>query len=244
MAPGDTPLLWVVGLMAGLYAAVGHGGASGYLAAMAVIGLDPAVMRPAALLMNVGVTSWVMLRNWGIRSPDWRVFLPMILGSTPTAFIGAGLTLDTKAYKVAIALLLIMAASAMIVRARDTEYTVPAPFTAALFMGAVLGFVAGLTGVGGGIYLSPVLLILHWTDMRGSVTLAALFIWTNSLSGLAGYLIHFHSLPAGIPSLFLAALTGGMIGTELAARWLAPRHLRRLLGLVLLLAGIHTLAGL
>lgn len=234
-------LLLTILLTAILYSSVGHGGASGYLAAMVLFGLDPEVMRPAALVMNIGVSSLVLLRMSRIGAFDWDLFRPIAIGSIPAATLGGALHLDAGVYRDVMGGLLIVAACLMFLRARADEYTVPVRSGVALAVGAVLGLVSGLTGVGGGIYLSPLLLFLHWTDMRGSVVLAAMFIWVNSLAGLLGYMGASAGMPEGMLPMLLAAMGGALVGSELAARRLAPAGLRRLLGVVLLIAGGHSI---
>jgi len=206
-----------------------------------LFGLDPEVMRPAALVMNIGVSSLVLVRMSRVRVFDWGLFRWIALGSVPMAYIGGALDIDTGLYRDLMGGLLVLAAGLMLFHARADEYTVPVHPIVALLVGAGLGFVAGLTGVGGGVYLSPLLLLLHWADMRGSVAMAAMFIWVNSLAGLVGFLGTSAKLPDGLPSMFLASMIGALVGSELAARRLAPAGLRCLLGIVLLIAGGHSL---
>ncbi len=236
-------LLLAIAIMAVLYSSVGHGGASGYLAAMAVFGLAPETMRPAALLMNIAVASLVLWRMAGICRFDWSLFRPLALASIPMAYLGGAMALDREVYRALIGGFLLLAAMLMIMRAQKVEYTVPVRPLAALLAGAGLGFVSGLTGIGGGVYLSPLLLWLHWTDMRGSIVIAALFIWVNSLSGLIGYLLHSPLFPTEVWSMVPVAVVGAVFGSELAARRLPPTGLRRLLAMVLLIAGLHSLFG-
>ncbi len=227
--------------LAVLYSSVGHGGASAYLVAMTLFGVDPASMRPAALAMNLGVSSLVLLRMSRLRSLDWRLFQPIALGSMPMAYLGGMIELDPGLYRAFIGLLLLVAGLLMLIQARADEYTVPVRPAMALLVGCLLGFVSGLTGVGGGIYLSPLSLFLHWTDMRGSVPIAAMFIWVNSLAGLLGLASAGMTMPEGMPAMFIAAVSGAAVGAELAARRLAPVGLRRMLGVVLLIAAGHSL---
>ncbi len=236
-----TLLLLVIGVMAVLYSSVGHGGASGYLAAMAVFGLAPEIMRPAALLMNLAVASLVLWRMARVERFDWSLFRPLALASIPMAYLGGTLALAGEVYRIVIGILLLLAALLMIRQAQKAEYTLPASLFTVLLAGAGLGFVSGLTGIGGGVYLSPLLLFLHWTDMRGSVAMAALFIWVNSASGLFGVLAHAPVFTAEIWLMVLVAVMGAALGSELAARHFSPARLRHMLGLVLLIAGLHSL---
>ena len=230
-------LLITIIVLATLYSSVGHGGASGYLAAMALFDLPADVMKPAALIMNIFVATFVLWRLSRERYLKWRLFVPIAIGSVPFAYIGGGITLDGNYYKLLIGALLILAALHMIFRIPVHENNVPVKKWLALLFGAVLGFVSGLTGIGGGIYLSPLLLILSWTTMRESAAIAAGFILVNSIAGLSGYLGTSDQLPSGIPVLVLCALAGAILGARLVVRSASVTLLRRLLGVVLIIAG-------
>jgi uncharacterized membrane protein YfcA len=235
-------LLLFVAIAAMLYSSVGHGGASGYLAAMALFGLEPALMKPAALTMNIFVTVLVLWRIAGKGLFNWRLFMPFALASVPMAFIGGAFTLNSVAYKVMVGLALLLAMWRLLWEGGDRERTRAPALWVALPVGAVLGLVSGLTGVGGGIFLSPLLLLFHWTNMRGSIGIAAAFILLNSIAGLAGYASTATDWPSGIPVLVIAAVLGGLVGAELGARQLAPIHLRRVLAVVLAVAGTKMIA--
>ncbi len=231
-------LLALIALAALLYASVGHGGASGYLAVMALLGVAPAVMKPAALAMNIFVAGLVAWRLYRAGYFNARLFWPFALGSIPLAFVGGLLTLPGNFYRYLVGAALVLAAVRLLVEARDQPAQSVPPPALAVVVGAGLGFVSGLTGVGGGIFLSPLLLFLRWADMRHTAALSAAFILLNSLAGLAGHLAAGAGMPAGLPWMVLAALAGGAFGAELAVRRrLAPVKLRRLLGVVLMVAG-------
>jgi uncharacterized membrane protein YfcA len=235
-------LLLSVAVMAILYSSVGHGGASGYLAAMALFGLEPAMMKPAALTMNIFVTMLVLWRFSRTGPFNWRLFLPFVLASVPMAFIGGALTINSSAYRVLVGLALLMAMWRLLWEGADSDRIQAPALWVALPVGAVLGLVSGLTGVGGGIFLSPLLLLFHWTSMRGSVPIAAAFILLNSIAGLAGYAITATYWPVGIPMLVVTAMLGGLIGAEMGARRLAPSHLRKALAGVLMVAGVKMIS--
>jgi uncharacterized membrane protein YfcA len=235
-------LLLSVAVMAILYSSVGHGGASGYLAAMALFGLEPAMMKPAALTMNIFVTMLVLWRFSRTGPFNWRRFLPVVLASVPMAFIGGALTINSSAYRVLVGLALLMAMWRLLWEGADSDRIQAPALWVALPVGAVLGLVSGLTGVGGGIFLSPLLLLFHWTSMRGSVAIAASFILLNSIAGLAGYASTATQWPAGIPVLVVTAMLGGLIGAELGACRLAPAHLRKALAGVLMVAGVKMIS--
>jgi uncharacterized membrane protein YfcA len=234
-------LLAFITLAAALYSSVGHGGASGYLAAMALFGVAPVFMKPAALAMNIVVAGLVFYRLWRAGYFDARLFWPFALGSIPLAFVGGALTLPGGIYKVLVAVTLLVAASRLLWKAQDQEAASTPNIWVALACGAGLGFLSGLTGVGGGIFLSPLLLLLRWANMRSTAAVSAAFILVNSIAGLAGHATVAVAWPAQLPALMVAALAGAVIGSELAVRRLAPVTLRRLLGVVLVIAGAKLL---
>jgi len=235
-------LLALIFTAAVLYSSVGHGGASGYLAAMALMGLAPALMKPAALAMNIAVAGLVFVRLARAGHFDWRLFAPFAIGSIPLATIGGAYTLGDAGYKILVGVALLIAAARLFVEHTDTEPTGRPPRWAALAIGAVLGLLSGLSGVGGGIFLSPVLLFLGWTGMRSNAAMAAAFIVVNSAAGLAGYAASDKPWPAEIPMYVMTAVVGGAIGSELAVRRLAPVQLKKLLGVVLLIAAAKMIA--
>ena len=235
--PSISPwLLLLVATMAILYSSVGHGGASGYLAAMALFGLEPALMKPAALTMNIFVTLLVLWRLSRNGAFNWRLFLPFAVASVPMAFIGGAYTVDSSFYHIMVGLALLLAMWRLLWEGTDSDPIQAPALWVALPVGAVLGLVSGLTGVGGGIFLSPLLLLFHWTNMRGCIAIAAAFILLNSLAGLAGYASTATQWPAGIPMLVVTAMLGGLIGAELGARRLARRRLRKVLAVVVAVA--------
>ena len=230
-----------VAFAAALYSSVGHGGASGYLAAMALFGVTPVFMKPAALAMNIAVAGLVFYRLWRAGYFDARLFWPFALGSIPLAFVGGALTLPGGVYKILVAVALLVAASRLLWKAQDQEAASTPNIFLALACGAGLGFLSGLTGVGGGIFLSPLLLLLRWANMRTTAAVSAAFILVNSIAALSGHATVAVAWPAQLPLLMLAALAGALIGSELAVRRLAPVTLRRVLGVVLVIAGAKLL---
>jgi uncharacterized membrane protein YfcA len=226
---------------AALYSSVGHGGASAYLAAMALFGLAPAVMKPTALCLNLLVASLGTYRFWRAGFFSWRTFLPFAAASVPFAFVGGALTLPAGVYKPVVGVVLLFAAVRLFMHARalsrDDETRLP-PLWLASLLGAGIGFLSGLTGVGGGIFLSPILLLMRWADVRRTAAVSAAFILVNSAAGLLGNLASVRVLPAAIPYFALAALVGGLVGSELGSRRLPPLAVRRLLALVLVIAGV------
>jgi uncharacterized protein len=234
-------LLACIALAATLYSSVGHGGASGYLAVMALFGFAPVFIKPAALAMNIAVAGLVFYRLWRAGYFDIRLFWPFALGSIPFAFVGGALTLPGGIYKILVAMTLWVAASRLLWKTQDHAASATPNLWIALAVGAGLGFLSGLTGVGGGIFLSPLLLLLRWANMRSTAAVSAAFILVNSIAGLAGHATVAVAWPAQLPLLIVAALAGAVVGSELAVRRLAPATLRRLLGVVLVIAGAKLL---
>ena len=223
------------------YAAVGHGGASAYIAAMALAGVAPAEMRPVALLLNILVSSlgsWKFYRAGFFR---WRLFWPFAVVSIPMAYLGGAVTLPGQAYKVLVGVVLLYAAW-QLWRSGKTgeemrEVREP-PLGWAMLIGATMGLLAGLTGVGGGIFLSPLLLMLGWAGTKQTSAVAAPFILVNSLAGLAAIAMTKSSgLPGYVWLLVPAVLVGGWLGAEYGSKRFANPVVRRVLAVVLALAG-------
>lgn len=233
-------------LVALLYSSVGHAGASGYLATMALLSVAPDVMRPTALVLNVLVASIATVRFYRAGCFSWRAFWPFAVTSIPCAFLGGTLTLPSPLYKAIVGAILLVAAAKL---ARDTmrlpaeasadrSPRVRVPLGPALACGAMLGLLAGLTGTGGGIFLSPLLLLLGWADTRTTSGVSAPFILANSIAGLAGTFASLRALPSALPWWCAAVVTGGLLGAELGAKRLGTQWLRRLLCVVLVIAAL------
>ena len=227
-----------------LYSSVGHGGASGYIAAMALMGISPATMKPTALTLNIFVSVIATYKFYRVGAFSWRLFLPLVITSIPCAYIGGMLTLPSHLFKPLIGLVLIFAAWRSFKTANTYSQlplrTVPLPFL--MFAGAVLGLLSGLTGVGGGIFLSPLLLLFRWAETRVISGIAAAFILVNSISGLLGVMSKGVTLPAALPYWAVAAVIGGYIGAEYGSKRLTNPSIRKILALVLVVAGFKMLA--
>ena len=236
---GNSLIVLLIFFAALLYASVGHGGASGYLAVMALLSVAPETMRPAALILNVLVSSIALYKFYRVKAFSWQLLLPITVGSVPFAFVGGLISLPSHLYKPIVGLVLILAAWQIFVRAKgDSTQIHQRPSKIALVgMGAGLGLLSGLTGVGGGIFLSPILILMNWAETKMISGIAAAFILVNSLSGLAGVITKGFTLPEGLLFWALAAVIGGAIGAEYGSRRLANPIIRRLLALVLLVAG-------
>jgi uncharacterized membrane protein YfcA len=232
-------------LMAALYSSVGHAGASGYLAAMALVGLAPSVMKPTALTLNILVALIATVQFYRSGYFSWRIFLPFAAGSIPFAFVGGALTLPSHIYQRVVGAVLLFAAYRLWAhaRAQANAEARPAPLPVAVGLGAGIGLLSGVTGVGGGIFLSPVLLIAGWAETRQASGVAAAFILVNSIAGLAGHLASVRDVPDSIYLWGAAAVLGGVLGTELGRRRLPTVTLRRVLASVLVIAGLKMLLG-
>ena len=230
-------------LAAVLYSSVGHAGASGYLAAMGLVGVPAEVMKPTALVMNICVATIATLRFQRSGHFAWSIFWPFALGSIPLAFIGGALQLPGSLYKQLVGSVLLLSA-AHLLRTNPPGAALalrPVPRSAGILWGGVIGMLAGLTGTGGGIFLSPLLLFMGWGETRQTAGVSAAFILANSVAGLAGNLASVQALPAAMPWWAATAGAGGLVGATLGSRYLAATTLRRLLAVVLVVAGVKLL---
>jgi uncharacterized membrane protein YfcA len=229
--------------VATFYTTVGHAGASGYLAMMALLGLAPEVMRPTALVLNIFVASFTVYRFRSARFFSWNGLWPFLLGSVPFAAVGGIQSLSRGTYYLAMGIVLLFAAAYLVWRAfgsRATmeEHIVRVKTAPAVFLGCAIGFVSGLIGVGGGIFLSPILLMLNWAGPRTTAGISAPFILVNSAVALIAGSMTVQALPQQLPLLVAAALAGALVGT-----WLGLQRLQQK-GLLVTLAAVMSLAGL
>jgi uncharacterized membrane protein YfcA len=221
-----------------LYSSVGHAGASAYIALMALFGIEAAVMRPTALALNVIVASLASFRFIKAGLFRWRVLWPFLVTALPMAYLGGTIHLPSDVYRPLVGAVLWLSAARLLwprpLKVEQESSDPPLHF--ALPAGAAIGLLAGLTGTGGGIFLSPLLLFMAWAPTRTASGVAAVFVLANSLSGLAGQWTTLGSLPAELPLFAAAALAGGLLGTTLGIR-LPQRAILTTLGVVLLVAG-------
>ncbi|HEY2720769.1 MAG TPA: sulfite exporter TauE/SafE family protein [Chitinophagaceae bacterium] len=225
-----------------LYASVGHGGASGYLALMAIFSVAPDVMKPTALLLNLFVSLTSFIQFYRGRHFNWKIFLPFAIASVPMAFVGGLITIDAFIYKKILGILLLIPIIRFLffgnVRVQDIKKS---NLILSVFIGAAIGFLSGMIGIGGGIILSPVLLLLKWANMKQAAAISALFIFVNSLSGLAGQLtkgIHFN---ADMYVYVAIAFAGGVCGAYFGSMKFNHSILKYLLAVVLMVAAYKLL---
>jgi uncharacterized protein len=233
-------LFWLLlPIVAFLYASVGHGGASGYIALMMLFGVADTSIRPTALLLNIGVSLLSFAQFWQSGHFRWRIFLLFSIASVPAAYVGGLIQLDAFWYKKILAVLLLFPVLKMwgIFDNRQTEgATKPVFIPLALLIGATIGLFSGMIGIGGGIILSPVLLLLGWATMKESAAVSALFIFVNSGAGMVG--LYQKSLTISNEMIFMLvlALIGGSLGGYWGAKIIASEQLKKVLAVVLLIA--------
>ena len=242
MIPTDLLLAALFFGVAVLYSSVGHAGASGYIAAMALLGFAPEQMRPTALALNLLVGGIGLYRFWRGGHVRWRNVLPFVLASAPAAFLSAQVKLPRESYSMLLGIVLLVAAIGVFRQAARAENDDAAAqgrtvrWLAGLLVGATIGTMSGLTGTGGAIFLTPLLLFAHWMPTREASGTSVAFVWINSLTGLAGLLQSGQALPSMLPLWLGVVAVGALIGTQMGLKWLPVRGLRYALVVVLLIA--------
>lgn len=229
-------------LIAFLYASVGHGGASGYLALMALFSIAPEVMKPTALLLNLFVSLTSFIQFYRGRHFDWKIFLPFAVASVPMAFLGGLITVEPFIYKKILGILLLVPITRFLffptISVQDLEKS---NLALSLLIGAAIGLLSGMIGIGGGIILSPVLLLLKWTDMKKAAGISALFIFVNSISGLAGQFTKGIHFSPDMYAYVVIAFTGGVFGAYFGSLKFNQFILKYLLAVVLMMAAFKLL---
>jgi uncharacterized membrane protein YfcA len=241
-----TTIIWIAALMAiaaALYSSVGHGGASAYLAIMALFSVAPVTMRPTALALNLVVATFAAARFALKGQTNWRLLASFAVTGVPAAFFGGGVELAPEIYRPLVAIVLLAAAARLFWQPeRLVERPVHSPSLAAtLPAGATLGLLAGLTGTGGGIFLSPLIILFGWEDARKTSGIAAAFIVLNSAAGLLGNLASVEHLPAELPILVASVFGGALLGTWLGVSRLPRHRLLQGLAVVLVIAALKLL---
>jgi len=226
-------------IVAFLYASVGHGGASGYLALMAIFSFAPETMKPTALLLNLFVAGIAFYHYYKAGYFNKKLFLSFAVASIPLAFLGGMIEVDASIYKKILAVLLIFAILKMLnVFGKESEYIKQVKLWQGLAVGAVIGFFSGLIGIGGGIILTPIILLLHWGKMKEAAAVSALFIWVNSAAGLMGQISSGVKISSQAFILVGVALIGGFLGSYYGSRKFNNSLLRYVLAFVLIIASV------
>ncbi len=224
-------------IIAFLYSSVGHGGASGYLALMAIFGMAPLIMRPSALTLNLFVAGIAFVSFYRGGYFKWRILLPFLITSMPAAYIGASIEMDPELYKIILGLFLLVAVLRMLmVQNRKFDNTRKIPIHWALLVGAVLGFFSGMIGIGGGIILTPLLLVFHWASIKEAAAASALFIFMNSGAGLFSLFHQGFSYDPIIILWIAGGIIGGYMGSYTGSFKFSSNALRYVLAGVLIVA--------
>jgi uncharacterized protein len=232
-----------LGAIAFLYACVGHAGASGYIAVLALFGIHATTIKPVALILNILVAAIGSWQFWRSGYFSWKLFYPFALLSVPMAFVGGYLQLPTLFLKPLLGVILILSALWFWRQSKTTLPASPPQLPIALLIGGGIGLLAGLTGTGGGIFLTPTLLWRRWAAVKQTAAISAAFILVNSLAGLVGYFrgheVGSIGLATGELALFcLAVMMGGTLGAYLGSNRFSVVTIKRILGVVLAIAGI------
>ncbi len=230
-------LCLAIAVIAFLYSSVGHAGASGYIATMTLFGLAATVIRPTALVLNILVATIGSFQFWRAGHFSWKLFWPFALLSVPAAYLGGYIQPSASILRILIGLVLLFSAARLIFRRGDPAETVAPSKPTAIGVGTSLGFLSGLTGTGGGIFLTPLLLFCRWAHIRQAAAMSAVFILVNSIGGLIGYFTAVRSLPVLGLYLAIPAVIGGTIGSHLGSRRFPVRAISILLAIVLAIAG-------
>lgn len=238
MSPELMLLLFAVFVIAALYSSVGHAGASGYIAVMSLLSMSPLMIKPTALSLNIlvaSITTWQFYRAGHF---SWKLFWPFAILAVPMAFVGGHLDLPTHVFKIVLGLVLIFSASRLLINAKQTIVLKDVPRAQAMVAGGGIGLLSGLTGTGGGIFLTPLLIFMGWADAKRAAAVSALFVLMNSISGLAGNISATRALPPYILSMLIAVALGGALGAYMGSQRIESAIIKKLLAVVLLIAGL------
>jgi uncharacterized protein len=225
-------------LVAVLYSSVGHAGASGYIAVMSLLALTPEVIKPTALSLNILVASIATYQFFKAGHFSWRLFWPFGVLAIPFAYLGGHMSLPAEIFKTLVGLILLFSAYRFFFQASQSPETRDPPLLVALAAGGGIGFLSGLTGTGGGIFLTPLLLFMGWAGAKQAAAVSALFVLVNSIAGLLGNIAATAFLPSYLFLLLTAAGAGGFLGSRLGSRRIQAVAIKRLLAIVLLIAGL------
>lgn len=244
MTPIELALLHgSVGLIAFLYASVGHAGASGYIAVLTLAGLSADDVRPTALVLNILVAALTSYQFFRAGHFGWHRFWPFAIASVPAAFVGGYLWVPTAVFKVLVGLVLLLSAARFAFRSAEPDHPRFPRLWIALLTGAVLGLLSGLTGTGGGVFLTPLMLLLGWARTKETSAVCALFILVNSIAGISGFAASGRPLPGMAPGLAVVAVGGGLLGGYFGSRRFSVRTIQQALAVVLVIAGLKLVVG-
>ena len=222
-----------------LYSSVGHGGASGYLAVLSFFAFAPTFMSTTALILNILVSATALVAFSKAKHLEFGLTWPFVVTSIPAAFLGGVVPVSLRVYQLILAIVLLIAGLRFLLEARSSKsesvLRIP-PLVISLPVGALVGFVSGLVGVGGGIFLSPLILMLNWADAKRTAATSAAFIFVNSISGVFGRLTAGTFALGSLLPFLIAAFIGGLLGSHFGAVRYSGKTIRRLLGVVLLVA--------
>lgn len=237
MQPTDIALCAAVLVVALLYSSVGHAGASGYIAVMALAGIASPVIRPTALVLNIVVATIGSMQFWRAGHFRWPLFWPFALVSIPAAYFGGTMTLPTRALNILIGIVLLLSAARLLIQLQPAAETRAPQKSVAMLTGGLLGFLAGLTGTGGGIFLTPLMIILRWSSTKQAAAVSVVYILVNSAAGLVGVMQKGITLPTFLWPMIGAVVIGGSLGSYLGSRRFPVPVSHVLLASVLMMAG-------
>lgn len=231
------PIALAIVIVAFLYSAIGHAGASGYIAVMTIMGLAPASIKPIALVLNILVATIGSWQFWRSGYFSWPLFYPLAIGSIPMAAIGGYFHLPTPILRLILGIILWCSALWFFIHPQEVNQPQTPPIIVSLSTGALIGLLAGFTGTGGGIFLTPLAISWRWAMVKNVAAVSVVFILANSLAGLAGYVGNNQKIPTFTPVLLLAAGVGGILGAYLGSRYFPVSVIKRILAVVLAIAG-------
>jgi hypothetical protein len=235
--------LIILFLVALLYSIIGHGGASGYIALMVMFSVPFMSIKPTALILNIVVSFLGFAMYFKAGHFNWRLFWPLIIASVPAAFLGGFLKLNQPVINNTLAVILLFSCYRLLIKSKkeNKENSNDIPVYYLLVIGTMVGFLSGMLGIGGGIILSPLLILFKWTDARATAAISAPFIFLNSISGLVAFSVSGGSVPPGILPLILVVVTGGLIGSTLGSKGFSLYSLRIVLALTVTFAAFKLL---